>query len=240
MPPGSLWSPPTTPPAGTGTPTCPCNDRCSATAACRESLAGVPARAQPHAHTVLRRAGWRSAPRRGWVAGIAPKLAAATEPVVRSEPLADARALDWFTEAVTLTDTAVVVAIVRCRVTGRRRVVKIPCTDEGAESLRRQGAVLTTLHSDPRLAGWLDVVPRHRTHGEVAGRRYWVEDAVPGTPVSDAALRSPGNDSIYTGAIRIIEELHSRTGAEHIIEAADVAAWVDRPLSRLETFYAAR
>ena len=196
----------------------------------RESLAGVPALTQGRVRTALRRAGWRSAPRRGWVAAITPQLVAA------AEPAAGLPGGDWFTEAVTLTDTAVVVAVARCRATGRRRVVKMPCTAEGAESLRRQTAVLTALHADTRLAGWVDVVPRHRTRGEIAGHLYWIEDAVPGTPVPDAALRNP----VFAAAVRLIEDLHARTGDERTVEATDVAAWVDQPLSLLRSFYAAQ
>jgi hypothetical protein len=205
-----------------------------------ETVAGVSALAQHRVRTAFRRTRWRTASERGWVAGIAPQLAAATEPATRAEPAAGAPSGDWFTEAVTLTDTAVVVAVVRCRTNGCRRVVKMPCTAEGAQSLQRQAAVLTALHTDPRLAGWLDVVPRHRTHGEIAGRRYWVEDAVPGNPVSDAALWIPGNGGVFAAGVELIHHLHSRTGDERTIKATDVDAWVNRPLSLLDTFYAAR
>jgi hypothetical protein len=206
-----------------------------------EVLAAAPAVARRRLRTALHHSGWGSTPRRSWVAAIAPRLVAATEPVFREERTAVASpARDWFTETITVTDTAVVVAIVRCRASGRRRVVKMPCTVGGAESLRRQADVLAALHADARLAGWLDVVPRQCTHGEISGRRYWVEDAVPGTPVSGTALRTAGGSPIFAAAIRLIEDLHARTADERTLHATDVAEWVDRPLSLLETFYAGR
>ena len=206
-----------------------------------EVLAAAPAVARRRLRTALRHAGWGSTPRRSWVAAIAPRLVAAAEPVVREQRTAVAsHARDWFTETIRVTDTAVVVAIVRCRASGRRRVVKMPCTVEGADSLRRQAYTLAALHAEARLAGWLDVVPRHCTDGEIAGRHYWVEDAVPGTPVPGAALRTAGGGLIFAEAIRLIEDLHARTAAERTLDVTDVAEWVDRPLSLLETFYAGR
>jgi aminoglycoside phosphotransferase (APT) family kinase protein len=203
-------------------------------------VAAAPALARHRLRTGLRRAGWGGAPRRGWVAAVAPGLAAA-EPVGVGEratvaPLAD----DWATETVAVTDTAVVVAVVRCRASGRRRVVKMPCTVEGVGSLRRQATVLSALHADARLAGWLDVVPRQRACGEIAGRPYWVEDAVPGTPVTRSALRTGEDAPVVAAAIRLIEGLHTRTAAERTLDATDIAEWVDRPLRLVESLYAAR
>jgi aminoglycoside phosphotransferase (APT) family kinase protein len=193
-------------------------------------LAAVPALARRRLRTALRRAGWDGGPRPGRVAALAPALVAAADP----------GGGDWFTETVTVTDTAIVVAVVRCRTSGRRRVVKMPGTAEGADSLRRQTDVLATLHADARLAGWLDVVPRPCAYGEILGRRYWMEDAVPGVPMPATALPTLGDDSLFAAAVRLIEGLHARTADERRLGAADVAAWVDRPLWRLETAYTAR
>jgi aminoglycoside phosphotransferase (APT) family kinase protein len=153
---------------------------------------------------------------------------------------AESLAPDWFTERVAITDTALVVAIVRCRTSGRRRVVKMPCSGQGADSLRRQTEVLTALHRDERLAGWLDVVPRPRTYGEIAGRGFWVEDALDGRPVPAKALRSAEGGAILAAATRLIEELHSRTSTNWTVGGKEVAEWIDRPLRRLETFYTGR
>ena len=210
----------------------------SSAGAWADALVAAPALARRRVRTVLRRAGWRSAPRRGWVAGIAPMLVASAEPAAGRATIA--RGSDWLTESVTLTDTFVVVAVVRCDTDGRRRVLKMPCTAEGVDALQRQAEVLAALHRDPRLAGWLDVVPRQRAYGEFGGRRYWVEDAVRGDAVSGAALRSAEGGTVLAAAIGLIEDLHARTGQERTVDAATVAQWVDRPLSRLRAFYAAR
>lgn len=190
-------------------------------------VAAAPALVRQHARTALRRAGWRNAPRRSWVATIVPEIVAAAE--------SDG---DWFTEHITVSDTGIVVSIVRCRASGRRRVVKMPCTAEGAQSLRRQAAALTALHSDGRLSGWLDVVPRPRASGEIAGRSFWVEDAVRGIPVPAMASGAGAAGPILTSALGLIEDLHARTGGHRTLGAADVAEWIDRPLSRLATFHA--
>jgi aminoglycoside phosphotransferase (APT) family kinase protein len=204
-----------------------------------EALAAAPALARRRLQTALRRAGWGDAPRSGWVAAIAPALAAAAQPVAGRERTAVASlAEDWFTETVAFTDTSVVVAVVGCRASGRRRVVKMPCTAEGAARLRRQADVLAALHADDRLTGWLDVVPRPYTDGEIAGRPYWVEDAVPGTPMARMPLRTAGDGQIFAAAIRLIEDLHARTADERTLDPADVALWVDRPLGILDHFYA--
>jgi aminoglycoside phosphotransferase (APT) family kinase protein len=172
--------------------------------------------------TMLRHAGWRTRPRRRWISDVAPLLAAA-EPAGRG----------WQTESVRCSDTFVTVAVVRCPESGRRYVVKMPRTAEGVERLHRQADVLAALHRDPRLAGWLAVVPRHLAHAEVDGRSYWVEEAVPGSPLTAAMLR---NSLILDQAVTLIEDLHSRTGEERIVDQALIDEWVHRPLAHIGRF----
>jgi aminoglycoside phosphotransferase (APT) family kinase protein len=188
-------------------------------------ISAAPTLVRRRLRTTLRRAGWRGAPRRGWVAARAPSLVAAS----------DSADGDWHTESVTLSGTSVAVAVVGCRRTGRRRVVKLPCTTVGAESLRRQADVLTVLHRDPRLAGWRRVVPRHLGQGELMGHRYWVENAVPGTSVTGAERPAYGHDAVLAAAVRLIEDLHARTGEERILDGTDLEEWVGQPLRRLAT-----
>jgi aminoglycoside phosphotransferase (APT) family kinase protein len=191
-------------------------------------LAAAPGLARRRLRTTLRRAGWGGAPRSGWAGTVAPTVVAAAEP----EPG------DWLTESITLTDTAVVVAVVRSR-SGRRRVVKIPCTTEGAESLRRQAGVLEALRAEPRLAGWAEVTPRPLASGAVDGHRYWVEDAVPGTPVTGTAMRTLRDGPVFAAAVRLIEDLHARTAEASTVDSADISLWVDQPVGRLAAFCAA-
>jgi aminoglycoside phosphotransferase (APT) family kinase protein len=120
---------------------------------------------------------------------------------------------------------------------GQRYVVKLPCTAEGVQSLRRQAGVLTALHGDGRLGGWRAVVPRSLGEGEVDGYRYWVEEALPGIPAT-AALRRGRATDLLDAAMRLIGDLHARTSACRVLDEATVQAWVDGPIRRLEEFCA--
>jgi hypothetical protein len=184
------------------------------------TVAAAPAIARNRLRRTIRSAGWGGGPRPGWLSSAAPALAAVGTPPG-----------DWSTEWVTVTDTAVAVAVVRCRDGGDRRVVKMPYTAEGADSLRRQSAVLATLHRDPRLAGWPAVLPRQLAEGTAGGHRYWVESAVPGTAPTDDAFLGP--------AAQLIGVLHARTRADRTVDAALIERWVQRPLDRLRSFLAA-
>jgi aminoglycoside phosphotransferase (APT) family kinase protein len=193
-------------------------------------LAAGPTLARRRARTALRRIGRSIGLRRRWVAALAPKVVAAREPNAGH---------DWITEDVAVTDTAVMVAVVRCRTSGSRRVVKLPCTVEGAAGLRRQAQVLAALHADVRLGDWLGVVPRPRAHGEIAGHSFWIEEAVPGTPVPERSMRV-GADAVVAAAVNLIEGLHSRTAEHRTVGPTDIAEWIDWPLHRLAAFYAVR
>lgn len=169
-------------------------------------------------------AAWRAGSARGRLARIAPRLVATALPQV--DPNA------WRTEAVTLTGTFVGVALVTCAPTGQRVVVKVPYTGDGVESLRRQTTVLAALHANPQLAGWLDMVPRTLAEGKVNGRAYWIEKALPGSPVS--AVRSGERvGHILEAATRFIEDLHGRTAEPRILDAETVRSWVERPVRRI-------
>ena len=191
-------------------------------------LAAAPALTRRRARTALRRVGWRVGLRRRWVAAVAPKVVAARESNAGQ---------DWTTEDVAVTDTAVMVAVVRCRTSGSRRVVKIPCTVEGAAGLRRQAQVLAALHADVRLTDWLGVVPRPRAYGEVDGHSFWIEEAVPGTPVPERLMRAEG-DAILADAVSLIQGLHFRTAEHRTVGPTDIAEWIEWPLHRLAAFYA--
>jgi aminoglycoside phosphotransferase (APT) family kinase protein len=194
-----------------------------------EMLAAAPGATRRRLRAALHRAGWGGAPRPDRVATVARAVVADAEP----------EAGDWRTESVTRTDTAVMVAVVGSRAAGQRRVVKIPCTGEGAESLRRQAGVLAVLHDEPRLADWVAVAPRPRAAGTAGGHRYWVEDAVPGTPVAGTAARTLRDGPVFAAAVRLVEGLHARTEEASTVDRADVSLWVDQPLGRLAAYGAA-
>lgn len=168
---------------------------------------------------------------RRWLAEAAPALVAAVASGAQGR---------WRTETVSVTDTLVGVAVVGCRATGRRAVVKLPYTGEGAGSLARQAEVLTALHADSRLDGWRAVVPRHLGRGEAGGRPYWVEEAVPGRAPAAALLRGARSGGLLDTAARLVESLHARTGERRLLDHATVEAWVELPLQRIEAFAATR
>ena len=174
----------------------------------------------------LRRYGWRQRHRRGWLSRMAPQLVAAAVP--EASPGA------WRTESIALSDTSVAVAVVGCAGSARRVVVKLPSTVEGAESLRRQADALAALHADHRLGGWLHLVPRTLAQGEVDGDAYWVEEALPGTPVTAPALRRAGERAVLDDAVRLIDDFHARTSERRLLDDATVRAWVERPLRSIE------
>ncbi|HET8657793.1 MAG TPA: aminoglycoside phosphotransferase family protein [Micromonosporaceae bacterium] len=191
----------------------------------------------PASLACLRSAGRRWGLRRARVARVAPRLVAEVAPQLVAGAGADGR---WRTDRVTVTGTEVAVAVVSCRTTGRRLVLKVPYTSEGAQRLDRQAEVLTALHADPRLDGWRSVAPRHLGHGEAGGRRYWVEEAVPGRPPGAALLRGARDGEVLDTAAALVADLHARTGQQRLLDRATVEAWVEQPLRRIEASCAGR
>ncbi|HET8684578.1 MAG TPA: aminoglycoside phosphotransferase family protein, partial [Micromonosporaceae bacterium] len=177
----------------------------------------------------LRSAGRRWGLRRAQIARAAPRLVGEAGAAGR-----------WRTDRVTVTSTGVAVAVVGCRSTGRRLVLKMPYTSEGAQRLDRQAEVLTALHADPRLDGWRSVAPRHLGHGEAGGRPYWVEEAVAGRSPSAALLRGGRDGEVLDTAATLVAGLHARTGEQRLLDRATVEAWVEQPLRRIEAYCTGR
>ncbi|HTF09195.1 MAG TPA: aminoglycoside phosphotransferase family protein [Asanoa sp.] len=171
-------------------------------------------------------------PGRAWAARSAPRLAAAVARAAGATGVA-ADSSSWRTARVTVTSTCVVVAVVACDAAGARWVVKVPTTGESELALTRQARNLAALHTDDRLAGWNDVVPRPLADGEAEGHRYWLEGALPGTPIGRNVLRRADGRRLLDAAVDLVEELHARTAAPVRLDYARVAAWVDGPAGRL-------
>jgi aminoglycoside phosphotransferase (APT) family kinase protein len=194
------------------------------------SVASVAWRAAP---VLLReqRAHWLHRSERDWAGGVAPQLVASVA------ARADAA---WRTEEVVFTSTSVAVVMVTRPGCARRFVVKVPWTAEGTESLRRQAEVLAALHADPRLHSLRPLMPWCVGEGEVEGRYFCVEEALPGAPASAAVLRRGRRAALLGAAGRVIRDLHARTCEETLLDDATVEAWVDLPLRRLEALSATR
>jgi aminoglycoside phosphotransferase (APT) family kinase protein len=192
----------------------------------------APLRRAAMARAALRRMLPHVGSQRSWLAATAPRLAAGSLPVAGV-----GGAAGWRLERVAFTDTGLGMAVLSCRSTARRVIVKVPGTAEGVECLRRQAAVLAALSADPRFPGWSGQLPRCLAQGEVDGRYYGIEEALPGAPVTAVALRGNGGGALLAAATDVIGDLHGRTARSRSLDAATVEAWVHRPLGRLHARY---
>jgi hypothetical protein len=170
---------------------------------------------------------WRHRSELRWAAAAAPRLLSGVKAVPQD---------GWRTETVRWTGTSVAVAVVVHRSSARRLVVKIPAASDGAASLRRQARVLSTLERDPRLQDWQDVLPRLVHEGELQGRYYSIEEALPGEQGARLLRHGRRASAVLDSSARLIDGLHSRTARERPVDDAAVEAWVELPLRRLERF----
>jgi Phosphotransferase enzyme family len=182
----------------------------------------VLSRTLPVLHSTAAR--WRHRSELRWVAEAAPRLVSRVQPITGG---------GWRTEAVRWTSTSVAVAVVAHHDSARRLVVKIPSTAGGAASLRRQLRVLSALAGDPRLREWQAVLPKPLHEGDVNGRHFCIEEALPGEPGARLVRRGRAS-AVLDSSASLIDELHSRTATERRLDEAAVEAWVELPLRRLE------
>lgn len=187
-------------------------------------VARVVARAEPALHPAAAR--WRHRSELRWVAAVAPRL------LMREGGPEDG----WRTHALRWTGTSVAVATVAHPRDARRFVVKVPATADGVANLRRQREVLSALERDRRLCDWNAVLPRPLHEGEVAGRYYCVEEALPGEQTDRLVRRGRDGPELLRASARLIEGLHCRTAREDLVDGVAVEAWVELPLRRLERF----
>lgn len=126
--------------------------------------------------------------------------------------------------------TGVTVVMVRPQSGPPQLAVRLPHTDEGTSSLRRQRDVQVQLHADPRLSGWNVLVPRAMGEGRIRGRRYFVESVVSGL-VALPQIKDPGaSPRIQAAAAAAIGDLHRRTAEKIQVDRPALDRWVDRPL----------
>jgi Phosphotransferase enzyme family len=192
----------------------------------------LPSRALPVLQlAAAQRRHWRHQPELRWIIAMAPRVLADMEGTPEDR---------WRTETAMWTGTSVAIAVVTHREHDRRFVVKIPATVEGAAGLRRQVRVLSALRDDPRLRDWEATLPVPVQEGQVAGRYYCVEAALPGEQASRLVRRGDHAVALLDASARLIGGLHSRTAQERRVDDAAVETWVDRPVQRLERFAVTR
>jgi aminoglycoside phosphotransferase (APT) family kinase protein len=168
---------------------------------------------------------WRHQSELRWVAAVAPRLLSHVEGIPED---------GWRTEAVKWTGTSVAVAVVAHQRSTRRLIVKVPAGADGAANLRRQVHVLLALARDPRLQDWRAVVPHPVHQGEVDGKYYCIEEALPGEQGALLLRRGRRAWALLDASAQLIDGLHSRTAQERPLDEAAVEAWVNLPLRRLE------
>lgn len=111
------------------------------------------------------------------------------------------------------------------------RVLKVSATTEGKQLLERETAVLTALHSDDRLDGWRDLLPRPRAQGVLQGHSYRLDSALSGLSVAAPAIAA--RPLLLSAAAETIAVLHEKT-ATTVPGGPDLAKrWVDAPLREL-------
>jgi aminoglycoside phosphotransferase (APT) family kinase protein len=170
---------------------------------------------------------WLHREERRWTAAVAPRL------------VADATSTwdtGWRTETVIFTSTSVATATVVHSRSPQRYVVKVPWTAAGVEGLRHQAAVLATLRQEPRLPGLRPMLPRCVGQGEIAGRYYCLEEALPGVPAGPLMVRRTRRAAVLRAATTAIGDLHAHTRTQTVLDRPAVLAWVDTPLRQLEEF----
>jgi len=174
---------------------------------------------------------WLHREERRWTASVAPRL------VATATSTADT---GWRTERTSFTGTSVAIATVVHSGSPRRYLVKVPWTAPAVASLRHQAAVLAALWQEPRLPGLRPVLPRRVGQGQVEGRYYCVEEALPGVCASGMVLRPSRRTALLDAATRVIRDLHSCTRERTLLDPVTVEAWLDAPLRRLEAYALAR
>jgi Phosphotransferase enzyme family len=110
-------------------------------------------------------------------------------------------------------------------------ILKVTATAEGKQLLTRETAVLTALHSDDRLDGWRDLLPRPRAQGVLDGHSYRLDSALGGLSVAAPAIAA--RPLLLSAAAQAIAVLHEKT-ATTVAGGPDLAKrWVDAPLREL-------
>jgi aminoglycoside phosphotransferase len=127
------------------------------------------------------------------------------------------------------TDSDVVVFITR---TGSPIAVKIACSEAGASALAAQRGALQALRATPGLNGFGALVPEVLDHGTIDGRRYLVEEALPGTDARACAAGPAASDAMAATARRMAG-LYAATGHAATIEPARLALLLDDHIDRI-------
>ncbi|MCH2171021.1 aminoglycoside phosphotransferase family protein [Myxococcota bacterium] len=100
---------------------------------------------------------------------------------------------------------------------GRNETIgKLPLSDVATERMAEHADQLEALHSHETPA-LLSLVPRVHVSSRVEGQTYWVEEKLPGEPVSTGPLAFGGRRRTFEAATRLLLDLHLQTRHESFI-----------------------
>ncbi len=139
----------------------------------------------------------------------------------------------WRLESIANNQTNTIVAFLRPSNGRAPVVVKLPTSIREAESLKKQSENLVSLASDDGLGDWRRVLPNVIACGTVRGFDYYVEQAVPGTPMIELFRNRIVSWNLVNLAVSEINTLHRKTARCLEVDKALVQAWVDDPIYNL-------
>ncbi len=115
-------------------------------------------------------------------------------------------------KSTVLTRSDVVVALIGARAQDAARLVlKLPLTSDAERSTSDHRQVVVTLHQLPELQAFCAFVPRAIAWGDLQGRPYYLETALPGIGAADLVRRQAEPVSMMQDAARLIGQLHLGT-----------------------------
>ncbi len=112
--------------------------------------------------------------------------------------------------------------------------IKLALSDASVRSLADGRSALIERAADQLAPGFAELVPKVLADGEIRGRAFVVESALPGTP-GDACLGNGLSEArlLAAGAAGILP-LYQATATSALADRALLEAWVDRPIGVLE------
>jgi aminoglycoside phosphotransferase (APT) family kinase protein len=134
--------------------------------------------------------------------------------------------LDPGAEALQITSTMltrsdVAVALIGARgQDAPRLVLKLPLTPDAEHSTSDHRQVVSTLHAIPELHRFCAFVPRAVAWGDIQGRPYYLETALPGVSAADLVRRQAEPVAMLQSAAHLIDQLHLGTLQRHVVDEA--------------------
>jgi aminoglycoside phosphotransferase (APT) family kinase protein len=149
----------------------------------------------------------------------------------------DAAALQITSTVLTRSD--VVVALIGARGQDEpRMVLKLPLTPDAERSTAEHRQVVSSLHAFPDLHAFCAFVPRALVWGDLQGRPYYLETALPGVGAADLVRRQAEPATMLRDAAQLIGLLHRSTLRRRIVDEARFARLAGDDLALLRQLVA--